>query len=1357
MGDSKSLWGNYFSGVDTGKKGKNGQAIMADTFGDKVNSGEFFSDALQTSSATASTLSRVKTSTGDRMDERGNVTNDTTPVANTVSMGLEGYKYGGIWGGIIASAASLPANIVDAMRQPTDDEKLTRRNSFEAGVEVNAIAPEATFSQTQNMAGMDPNIKIAREGLEVSGEKPVEVERDEIVLRKNGKSFRQVADFRGGKTHEQGGEDYQASEGDIIIPGKHRGKVKRLMKHRRWSGIESLRQSLPKDTDAPKYKKGTQEITVTDDDKFGGNMDRNFEQELSDLVGEDYFNAWANSKVGSYSRESTAGWGKDVYDTTIFNDLYEKYSGREDRTELMLKDLQSMNFDSKKYITRTFDPKTEVYSDTKYRNELMDATPEEMEKVREEGVKLKKKQDEYTAYVKEEKARKKAHELDFLSKKLGAPVTEEDLKNIIDVVGEDYMEAWADGKSVGGYEDTLYDFSTINTLAKNAVVDEHRGKSFAKTLKTSEFDTESAAVEKWNAETGKFELTNYGQINKNVRDRADQVQKDKKSSAVTLKNITGGVFEGVVNEEDKGIQGLTEEEAKQNSVDSAWKEKDAYRKERESVIKARKTREKIKQEKSGISDNRQKINENKQRLFGTYTPPTSYGDVGTTTETLLEKEEIKDRKKAKERNKENRESVKNSGKADKKKAAKKDLFEDSLESMSDDNKEAAKILKESYITEDVQASFDDLGEHTSSGVGSGKEVYRLKELKNIVEENKENPRALLDILEGNYSKDGELDLEYFRVGSYDEDGKGSLDTDLFNKYAKSENVNIERNARLKKDENGYFPEKSETGLEETNPLSSMQESLDVTANPEQFFRTNTSENTDPKNTKKTEQTSGKSEKKETKQTTKKNANVERHLKTLEEYKTYNDAIAKLDGNIDGIANSYAEKLKKINRANLLEGDGDYTMTGVDDDKEITKILTEIGAELGLDVDDPKLRGSLYSHLVKNVMPKVANTEVIKNIVTEGDNGVFGVDSPAVDIIRDQNWSDSDRAVDRVFDKQYGKKKPFIGSTVQGKTGMSAKPDYSAYGSGLGEASKKSKRYLDAVGKDIPGDKGKTVETDDLRPPEDKTDYTKKKKQYYTKKPAQVENVKLSGAKTMEDVLAEIDDTNKANLDAIVADMPKKLDDVVKPEVVEESQDFSDVLDGVGSGLSTLAEYSPAIYNMVKGLGTADKIGRNYVNPKLEEYKNRSQSQINMIDDAFKGSMSKARNLSGGSMANYRANASSAYANKLRSTGEVNTMEAGRADDVASRNINTINQAKQVNAEVDNRADQVDMQSEAARRSFFGQGVSDMANISAMRKRDKRADTNQTMMLKFMTQGRDYDLGGFKGGIDKDKDNTDKDN
>jgi hypothetical protein len=202
------------------------------------------------------------------------------------------------------------------------------------------------------------------------------------------------------------------------------------------------------------------------------------------------------------------------------------------------------------------------------------------------------------------------------------------------------------------------------------------------------------------------------------------------------------------------------------------------------------------------------------------------------------------------------------------------------------------------------------------------------------------------------------------------------------------------------------------------------------------------------------------------------------------------------------------------------------------------------------------------------------------------------------------------------------------------------------------------------------------------------------------------------------VIPEInpDKEESSDPDEVIINNNKKEEE--KKEEEENDDKSRPVLDAVNEGLSTLGSYAGAAYNIARGLEASEKANRNYVNPALEKYEDNSQAQRNVIDDAFGAAMGNSRNLSGGLASNFRSNIEKSWADKVGRTSQVNAQEAQNAIGVAGRNVQRVNQAGQYNASVDNKADQMDMQSRAATKGFLGQGLADIANIGQMRTKDK---------------------------------------
>lgn len=170
------------------------------------------------------------------------------------------------------------------------------------------------------------------------GVKPIEVEKDELVFSRSGKNYKLKADFKGGKTHAQGGEPFTASEGDVIYPGKHRSKIMAAYKRGDTAMLEAIRLNLPKDgnkaarglNNDPPYEDGfTKNIPFSEDDtinlsatatkKVPYEYDANFNKTLIPISQSKYYNNNGNPTEESTTTLSAMASNPNSTSTPVVN------------------------------------------------------------------------------------------------------------------------------------------------------------------------------------------------------------------------------------------------------------------------------------------------------------------------------------------------------------------------------------------------------------------------------------------------------------------------------------------------------------------------------------------------------------------------------------------------------------------------------------------------------------------------------------------------------------------------------------------------------------------------------------------------------------------------------------------------------------------------------------------------------------------------------------------------------------------------------------------------------------------------------------------------------------------------------
>lgn len=185
-----------------------------------------------------------------QIDTRFGVANPTTKVDNSVSSPTIGFK-----------VEKTREELLDDYYSQLQLENLPDprfRNNPEIGSNFKT-APRNKF-----IKGTMKEIKYetGTSSITAENQKSVEVEKDEMIFRKVNGSWKLVADFKGGLTHEQGGEDTTVQEGDVIFPGTKRTKIMGLLSSNGTVSKESVpsfeseRMKLPTDTKEDKAQAG---------------------------------------------------------------------------------------------------------------------------------------------------------------------------------------------------------------------------------------------------------------------------------------------------------------------------------------------------------------------------------------------------------------------------------------------------------------------------------------------------------------------------------------------------------------------------------------------------------------------------------------------------------------------------------------------------------------------------------------------------------------------------------------------------------------------------------------------------------------------------------------------------------------------------------------------------------------------------------------------------------------------------------------------------------------------------------------------------------------------------------------------
>lgn len=1318
------------------KANKNSAGSGTDMIGSAIADG--VGQIVSIGGAVSDNVKDINMSAQEKMDDRGNITHNANVGGKTLDMGLKGMELGGTIGGpigagigaIAGAQAGLVMGLMD--KAPDQNDMIDAEERYQLGLQMKTIGAENTFAKQQLMA---------KDGMNVGESKQIEVEKDEIVLRKIGNSYKKVADFKGGKSHIQGGEQYVAAEGDVIFPGKDRGKVTRALKHRRWRAIESMRMQLPMDKGQDEFKKGTSSIAATKvkppkkvldtinkfladpkvkskvieiAKKNGFTPERLVELIYFETGGSMSPNQKAGNSNGMGLIQFMPNTAKDLGTTT------EKLSKMDTIEQL---GYVGKYFD--KNHTKGEDPYVTVASPSASKKGLDDT-------VYKKGSQAYKSN---SSWVGKDGRITKQSIIDAVPSYDGFTIDDPTNEvNSFDNIAKTYEGSGVQssqqsaGTAIGDTVATMSDedfnkkmsedtkfrgmWNVSDKEAEQARLSSDIGGIVAETSMSAIPGTGPAvgwlaqkfdlvprlnnAVEigkSWangdmgitdktinTNEVGYYDNQLYGKLENFIQ----YLQGDAKGKSSGL-NVTSSMMDGL-REYTKWQSAVTAGQDVNGSLPNIIAE--IFAGEDPKTI----NKWVNKAVSDGVLDRKTEwiVNDAAKNPENVWTGKMAT-NLGVDVATILA----------------NPKGIINAVKS------------------------GGKILK--------------LG-GKAAGITIPKLFKTLKGLKGSKAVLKKLATTIKDGVVGSvkYSESTTLD-DIVKLGKkLDDAGVPKVGENISKTKSWSESLSDTWKTIEK------LPKKVREAYSGTSmdKLSAAKNSLlEVTG-------------------KTSDELLGMS-----------NAEVGRLLQT------------KLDGVASTItkagearltaANKFKDASKTVTKAkkSLAElraqrgpkdviGKAEKSLARAED------ALSSSKSELTQAYSNEKLVDKTWNEVgrIEKFMDSKeynSNYHIIKTLKKDYDNAVKALDgmegvpeqvkqasknfskwSSKVSerIIRAENAKDISKGVikaeDILTDANISK------STAKSalNTAVNAEDLAISKGVELNKILNKTPEWLRLVEKDaavMNGLKNGTItaakfanilrdrggDKIDLGP----LDTMIKEEEKSVLQGS--DNTKRDDINKRSEAMQKIGADSKIGIQPVDGGgVDKTLQTTTKtqePEKIGGKFDTSIV----GGAFKSLASYAPAIYNITKGLERPDKIKRQFVAPQTRKYENMSQPQINVINNAFEAAVGNARNTSGGVMSNFRSNIERAWADKIQRRAEVNMVETGRADKIAAENINTLNNAEQYNKQVAGKADIFDMQSEAATNSFLAQGMQDVANIASRNKKDKMAENNQNTVLGLINSGR----------------------
>ena len=141
--------------------------------------------------------------------------------------------------------------------------------------------------------------------------------------------------------------------------------------------------------------------------------------------------------------------------------------------------------------------------------------------------------------------------------------------------------------------------------------------------------------------------------------------------------------------------------------------------------------------------------------------------------------------------------------------------------------------------------------------------------------------------------------------------------------------------------------------------------------------------------------------------------------------------------------------------------------------------------------------------------------------------------------------------------------------------------------------------------------------------------------------------------------------------------------------------------------------SASIYNLGQGLfGNVEKTARRTYTPELQQYEDLSAPQRQASRQGMNQQVANSRNLSAGSAGNMRANAGQAYAENVQRQGAIDSQESGRRLAINGQNAQTRNTAQAANIEMNDRADNLDLQNQAKKSEALAKGLEGISGLAS---------------------------------------------